>query len=432
MKDSIITTIQENKNEFNQKEDLKDLINSIKDKKIVMMGEASHGTHEYYNWRAKISKILIEEHGFDFVAVEGDWPSCYELNRHVKNYQDAEEDTKSVLRQFERWPSWMWANWEVHEWAQWLRDFNKNVSADKRKGFYGLDVYSLWESLEAIMDYLKKEDPSAFEKAKTAMRCFEPHKGGDGQKYALSTRLVPEGCSEEVTQLLTEIRRKSQSYNSDREHAFSTEQNAIVAKNAEKYYRVMASGSESTWNLRDRHMMDTLNRLMEFHGEDAKGIVWAHNTHIGDASFTDMADENMFNIGELGRKEYGKENVSLIGFGSHRGSVLAGSSWGAPVEKMNLPEGRENSWEYFCNRAGKQFHVSSEKLKSNSELHQRIAHRAVGVVYNPKYESYGNYVPTIIPERYDHFLFFEESKALNHIDIEVEEAKTPKTYPFGL
>ncbi len=432
MKNSAISTIQKHKNDFKNTDDLQPLIDSIKDKKIVMMGEASHGTHEYYSWRAEISKILMEDHGFDFVAVEGDWPPCYELNRHVKNYEDPEKDTETVLKQFKRWPSWMWANWKIHEWAQWLKEFNKDHPSDKRKGFYGLDVYSLWESLDVIMDYLKKEDPSAFEIAKTAMRCFEPHRGGDGQNYALSTRLVPEGCSEEVSQLLSEIRRKAPNYNSDREHAFSTEQNAIVAKNAEKYYRIMASGNESTWNLRDRHMMDTLNRLMEFHGKDAKGIVWAHNTHIGDASYTDMGDQGLYNIGELGRKEYGKDNVSLVGFGSHHGSVLAGRSWGSPVEEMNLPEGHENSWEELCHQAGKQFHINCEDLKSNPVLQRRIAHRAVGVVYNPQHERYGNYVPSDIPNRYDHFLFFDVTQALNHIDISAEVTKTPETYPFGL
>ncbi|BAO54909.1 erythromycin esterase family protein [Nonlabens marinus] len=432
MKDSIIKAIKENRKDFTDKEDLQPFIDSIKDKKVVMMGEASHGTHEYYNWRAKISKTLMEEHGFDFVAVEGDWPSCYELNRHVKNYLDEEKDTKTALKEFKRWPTWMWANWEVHEWAQWLKEFNSELASKEQKGFYGLDVYSLWESLDAIMGYLKKEDPAALETAKTAMRCFEPHRGGDGQQYALSTRLVPEGCREEVNDLLKEIRSKVPTYNSDPEHAFSTKQNAIVAKNAEEYYRVMASGNESTWNLRDRHMMNTLNRLLEFHGKDAKGIVWAHNTHIGDASFTDMGDQGLFNIGELARDEYEKEHVSLIGFGSYKGSVLAGKSWGSPVETMNLPEGRENSWEDLCHQAGKQFHINMEDLKSSIEIDTRIAHRAVGVVYNPQHERFGNYVPTTIQDRYDHFLFFDETQALNHIDMEAADAQIPETYPFGL
>ena len=432
MKESIIENLREHKNEFKEKEDLKALINSIKDKKIVMLGEASHGTHEYYNWRAKISKILMEEHGFDFVAVEGDWPPCYELNRHIKNYDDAIKETKNALKQFERWPSWMWANWEVHEWAQWLKEYNKDLSSENRKGFYGLDVYSLWESLDAIMDYLEDEDNSGYEAAKTAMRCFEPHRNGNGQKYALSTRLVSEGCREEVIEMLSEIRENVTNYNSDPEHPFNAEQNAVVTKNAEEYYRIMASGGESTWNIRDKHMIITLNRLMNFHGENAKGIVWAHNTHIGDASYTDMVDHGLYNIGELGRQEYGKDQVSLVGFGSYKGSVLAGNAWGAQVEKMDLPESRENSWEDFCHQAGDQFHIDCKHLENNPELQNRIPHRAVGVVYNPKHERFGNYVPTLIHKRYDHFIFFDHSKALNHIDISVEDSKFPETYPFGI
>lgn len=430
MKDSILETLNTSKKDFKTTDDLQPLIDRIKDKKVVMLGEASHGTHEYYKWRARISRKLMEEHGFDFVVVEGDWPPCYQLNRHIKNYDD-EGETKEILKQFKRWPSWMWANWEVEEFAGWMKKFNKNRSADQRKGFYGLDVYSLWESLDAILDYLKKEDPAALETAKEAMQCFEPHRDGDGQRYAMSTRMVPEGCRDEVREMLVEIREKAASYNSDRENVFSTEQNALVAKNAEEYYRVMVQGGASTWNLRDRHMMDTLDRLLEFHGSDAKGIVWAHNTHIGDASYTDMADDGLYNIGELAREEYGRDRVSLIGFGSYSGSVLAGSSWGAKVQEMDLPEGRDGSWEDFCHQAGEQFFVFSEDLKSNSDLQNRIPHRAVGVVYNPVYERLGNYVPTVIPERYDAFVFFDQSEGLKTIDIRAKENKVPETYPFG-
>ncbi|HKL04054.1 MAG TPA: erythromycin esterase family protein [Cryomorphaceae bacterium] len=431
-KKSIADHLKAQKKDFSTVEDLDSLLHSIKDKKVVMMGEASHGTHEYYNWRARISRKLIEEYDFDFVAVEGDWPPCYKLNRYVKNYEDAGKNTQSVLQNFERWPAWMWANWEVHEWAEWLKNHNKGRSADERAGFYGLDVYSLWESMDAIMAYLKKEDPSALAKAQEAMRCFEPFRKGDEQKYALSTRLVPEGCSKEVSAMLTEIRNKAAIYNSDKEHVFSTEQNAEVAKNAEEYYRVMVQGGASTWNLRDRHMMDTLNRLMSFHGKDAKGIVWAHNTHIGDASYTDMKDDGLFNIGQLAREEYGKDNTFLMGFGSRSGSLLAGSSWGANMQKMELPEARENSWEDCCHEVGKQFYVRSEDISSNPYLQNSIPHRAVGVVYNPAVERYGNYVPTIIPKRYDAFLFFDQSEALNAMDIDETESKVPETYPFGL
>jgi len=431
MKSSLLETLKEQIENFTDIEDLEPLINSLKDKKVVMLGEASHGTHEYYIWRAKISKILIEEHGFNFIAVEGDWPPCYQLNRHVKNYEDAPKDTYQMLQEFKRWPSWMWANWEVHEWAQWLKNYNKNQAPDNRVGWYGLDVYSLWESLDAIMDYLKKEDPQAFQTAKEVVRCFEPYREKDGESYAFSTQLVPEGCQREVNQMLVEIRNKYAGYNSDKEHAFSTEQNAIVAKHAEEYYRVMASGGAATWNIRDRHMMDTLNRLLDFHGKDAKGIVWAHNTHVGDASYTDMTEQGLYNVGELARKQLGKEEVALIGFGSYQGTVLAGNEWGAKVEKMTVPKGRENSWESICNNLGDQFYLDFGKVTTN-ELQKKIPHRAIGVVYRPEYEQYSNYVPTHISKRYDGFLFFNQTKALHAIDSTVERSITPETYPFGV
>jgi len=428
----IVDILKAEKKDFSNMEEMGELIRSIKDKKVVLLGEASHGTHEYYKWRARISRKLIEEYDFDFIAVEGDWPPCYQLNRYVKHYKDAGNSAREVLKKFTRWPSWMWANWEVHELAEWLRKYNGNHRADQRAGFYGLDVYSLWESMDAIMGYLKKEDPNALATAQKAMRCFEPFRHGDEQKYALSTRLVPEGCSAEVREMLTEIRNKAAHYNSDREHAFSTEQNAIVAKNAEEYYRVMVQGGASTWNLRDRHMMDTLKRLMHFHGKDAKGIVWAHNTHIGDASYTDMKDAGLFNIGQLAREEYGEENTCLMGFGSHSGSVMAGHSWGAEMQSMKLPSAKSGSWEDYCHQAGRQFFVRSEDIASNPDFMDRIPHRAVGVVYDPGMERYGNYVPTVLPKRYDVFLFFDQSEALNAMQIKEAEAETPETYPFGL
>jgi erythromycin esterase-like protein len=428
----VISTLQRHKHEFSNAEDLQPLLDSIGSKQIVMLGEASHGTHEYYKWRAIISKILLEKYGFDFVAVEGDWPACYEVNRHVKGYEDAIADPVQALREFTRWPTWMWANWEVHEWIGWLKGFNQVRPAEHRRGFYGLDVYSLWESMDAIMKYLEKEDPDALETAKQAMQCFEPHRDENGQRYALSTRLVPEGCSAEVTRMLSEIRDKVPTYNSDPECAFSTEQNALVSNNAERYYRMMASGGGSTWNLRDRHMMDTLNRLMEFHGDNAKGIVWAHNTHIGDADYTDMGDAGLYNLGELAREEYGPHRVSLVGLGGHKGEVLAGRDWGEAVESMDLPAARANSWEDVCSQAGRQFHIDCRHLNELDDLRDRIAHRAVGVVYDPRRERFGNYVPTEIALRYDHFLFFRQTQALHDINVDTETAKTPDTYPHGL
>lgn len=405
------------KKDFSSIDDLQPLLKTLKSKKVVMLGEASHGTHEYYLWRAKISKKLIEEHGFDFIAIEGDWPPCYLLNRHVKNYRNAEENTQKVIREFKRWPTWMWANWETVGLAQWLREFNAGMPEKDRKGFYGLDVYSLWESLDAIMEYLWDKEPAALNTAKEAMRCFEPYRGENGQRYALGTRLVPKDCSEEVTRMLSKISALAPVYPSDKEHSFSAEQNAFVAKNAEEYYRNMTLGSTYTWNLRDDHMMDTLTRLLEFHGGDAKAIVWAHNTHIGDARYTDMGEREMYNIGQLARERFGRENIALIGFGSYTGKLLAGSSWGADVQEMKLPKGMKGSWEDLCHQLGNQLYLDSEDLKRDENLRRAIPHRAVGVVYRPEVESFGNYVPTRIPERYDHFLFFDTTKALHNVEV---------------
>lgn len=433
MKEAMVEALREYKHEFRGTEDLEALAERFADCKVVMLGEASHGTHEYYTWRARLTRILMEKHGFDFMAVEGDWPACYHVNRHVKNYEDAGADIYEVLQQFNRWPSWMWANWEINEFATWLRDYNKGHSVEHRKGFYGLDVYSLWESLDAIVEYLEREDPAALATARKAMRCFEPHRDHDGQRYAYSTYLVPEGCQREVVTMLQEIRNKITHYNTDREHVFSTEQNAYIARNAEEYYRMMMRGGGSTWNLRDRHMMETLNRLFTFHGENSKAIVWAHNTHIGDASFTDMTDDGLFNIGELAREEFGREEVALIGFGSYSGTVMAGKDWGARAETMELPRGRAGSWEEICHKAGENFYILSEALVNIPEFQNRIPHRAVGVVYHPSREKYGNYVPTVIPERYDAFVFFNRTRALHAIPVgKMQEREVPDTYPFGV
>ena len=422
--------LPEMRNDLSSIEELRPLISQWGDKRIVMLGEASHGTHEYYLWRAKISKMLIEDYGFNFIAVEGDWPPCYELNRHIKGYADSQTDTKAVLREFERWPSWMWGNWEILELAQWLQKHNKNSQEGKKVGFYGLDVYSLYESLDEINRYLEEVEPSSLHSAQEAMRCFEPYRGGDGQDYAFSTRIVPQGCSEEVNQMLLDIRKQAPVYPDDREHSFSTEQNAIVIKNAEEYYRQMSAGSEFTWNLRDSHMMQTLDRLLDFHGEGSKAIVWAHNTHIGDARYTDMAGQGLYNIGELAREQFGEGQVALIGFGSYQGQVMAGRAWGAKAEIMELPVAPADSWEAMCHRAGQQFYVACDQLGPG--FADDVPHRAVGVVYKPEYERFGNYVPSVLARRYDYFLFFDQTKALHKLEIDQNTSQIPETFPFGL
>lgn len=410
--------------------DLDALIEDIGYRSVVMLGEASHGTHEFYTWRTAISKRLIEEKGFNFIAVEGDWPDCYKINRFIKGYADAGNEIGAVLQNFDRWPTWMWGNWEVAALAEWLRQHNKGLSSDKKVGFYGLDVYSLWDSMKEMMSYLEKEDPKAAQSVKKAIQCFEPF-NEDEQQYARYT-LNDQNCRDEVLALLREIRFKSQFLDGDREAGFNTEQNALIAVNAEKYYRSMMGFDNESWNVRDRHMMETLDRLMKFHGDDAKGIVWEHNTHIGDARATNMARAGMVNIGQLARDEYGSNNVYLAGFASYEGTVIAGREWGANMKVMQVPEAKPGSIEEILHRRG----IDSGYLlfsKETDDLYNgRINHRAIGVVYDPGREKYGNYVPSVLAERYDALIFIDQTRALHPLHLHTDRHKLAATYPFNL
>jgi erythromycin esterase-like protein len=372
---------------------------------------------------------LIAEKGFKFVAVEGDWPDCYRVNRYVKAYSEAGKGAREVLHAFKRWPTWMWANWEIVAFAEWMRTYNREQS--KKAGFYGLDVYSLWESMESILQYLENKDPQAVQTALQAYQCFEPY-GEDPQSYAWSTRLVPENCEDEVIDLLLEMQQRASRYDGDPEAGFNAEQNALVIKNAEKYYRTMVRTDSGSWNVRDLHMMETLDRLVDFHGPKTKAIVWAHNTHIGDARYTDMARAGMLNIGQLAREQRQKEGVVLVGFGSHHGSVIAGEAWGAPMEKMEVPEGRAGSWEDVLHQAGNDQLLIFEPDKLSDDFQNVRGHRAIGVVYHPELESRGNYVPTVLPRRYDAFLYIDETQALHPLHVKTEEINPPDLYPWGV
>jgi erythromycin esterase-like protein len=412
--------------------DLDKLLDRIGDAHYVLLGEASHGTHEYYTWRSQISKRLIMEKGFSFIAVEGDWPDCYRINRYVKGYTDAGANALEVLHNFNRWPTWMWANWEIVALTEWLRKHNQGLSYGKKIGFYGLDVYSLWESLDAMMNYLKKEDPQAARVVERAIQCFAPY-GEEGQEYAMATKYFSESCRDELIQVLQEVRKKSLSYDHDPEASLNTEQNAIVALNAERYYQAMVSFGSESWNIRDTHMAETLDRLVKFHGEGTKAIVWEHNTHIGDARYTDMRRENMVNMGQLAREAYGEKDVVLVGFGSYEGSVIAGDAWDAPMEKMTVPPAKPGSVEALLHEDG----LGDQLLISdNPEVRQRfdkkIGHRAIGVVYHPKRERFGNYVPTLLPSRYDAFIFLDKTQALHPLKIHPSSTQTPETFPFGV
>jgi erythromycin esterase-like protein len=414
--------------------DLDPLINYIGEAKYVLLGEASHGTHEYYTWRAKITQRLIQEKGFSFIGVEGDWPDCYRLNRFAKGYLDSGKDILNVMNEFKRWPTWMWANWEVAAFIDWLKSHNENTTKEKRIGFYGLDVYSFRESMQAITEYLEQNDQNALAVAKKAIACFEPYGNDEGHSYARASAFVPELCEKEILQLLSEILKNSPNYNHDPENVLSTEQNAYVARNAEKYYRAMIKRGSASWNIRDEHMTATVDRLSKFHGKNAKIIIWEHNTHIGDARATGMAAEGMINVGQLIREQHATEGVVAVGFGSYKGSVVAGREWGDSMRKIKVPEAIEGSWEHAMHVAnqGQNRLLLMNKLKQEKCLSSPIGHRAIGVVYNPEQERFGNYVPTILPERYDAFIYLDETTALHPINVQINGNQIPETYPFGL
>lgn len=423
--------------------DLEPLLDRVADARVVLLGEASHGTAEYYRWRDRISRRLIEEHGFDFIAVEGDWPDCYELNRYVRGMSDAGNSAREVLGAFTRWPTWMWANREVMEMAEWLRGRNAAVTPEERTGFYGLDVYSLWESMEAVLEYLEGTDAEAAERARQAYGCFDPYQS-DVQEYAMATRFVPESCEEEVVGILRDLQSKrtdvlrKQARDSGRdgirEASFNAEQNALVARNAERYYRTMSRGGPDSWNLRDTHMIETLERLLEHHGPETKAIVWEHNTHIGDARATDMAAAGMVNVGQLARERWGADDVVLVGFSSHSGSVIAGRWWGAPMERMVVPPARRGSWEDLFHELGLGDGIlRTDAIRDVPAARDRRGHRAIGVVYNPAQEKHGNYVPTVLPDRYDVLVHIDSSRALEPLHFVPEEDGEPaETFPSGL
>jgi len=411
-------------------DDLDVLLERVGDARVVMLGEASHGTSEYYTWRERISRRLVEEKGFRFIAVEGDWPDCYRVNRWIRGWSP-ERSARDVLHAFDRWPTWMWANEEVVELCEWLRHWNDSVAEERRVGFYGLDVYSLWDSMRSVLEYLERVDPQAAQRARASYGCFDPYEE-DVQEYAMATSLVPTSCEDEAVATLRELRRNAVQYREDgRESYFAAEQNALVARNAELYYRTMVRGGPGSWNVRDRHMQETLERLLEHHGADAKAIVWEHNTHIGDARATDMSLAGMVNIGQLGRERWGMDDVVLVGFAAHAGSVIAARGWGEPMQRMTVPPAREGSWEHRLHEE-----IGADALLITSELDDDAdeprGHRAIGVVYHPEREARGNYVPTILPSRYDALLYFEETRALQPLHMPAHvDGEAPETYPSG-
>lgn len=409
--------------------DLDVLLDRVDDARVVMLGEASHGTHEFYQWRAALTQRLIAERGFSFVAVEGDWPDCDRVDRSVRCRPEAPDDPYQSLAAFERWPTWMWANEEVVDFCRWLRGHNTDVEPPRRVGFHGLDVYSLWESLREILVYLRERQPELVPVALAAYQCFEPYRE-DPQEYALATRFVPSSCENEVVDLLVRLRAQA---GGDGQARFAAWQNAEVVAGAEHYYRAMIAGGRQSWNVRDRHMDTTLDRLLNHYGPGSKAVVWAHNTHVGDARATDMAAAGEVNIGQLARERYGTDQVVLVGFGTHHGSVVAGSAWGAPTELMPVPPARTGSLEDVLHRAAPERALFVFPRADRPDLlTDELDHRAVGVVYHPERERWGNYVPTVLGDRYDAFCWFDSSQGVRPLPTFRPGTLEVETFPSGV
>jgi len=407
-------------------DDLDPILASARDRRFVAIGEASHGTHEYYDWRARLSRRLIEEQGFTWIGVEGDWPDCWRIDRWVRGISDQHLDARGLLAGFDRWPTWMWANAEVADFLDWLHEWNIERPGEKRVGFYGLDVYSLWDSLDRIIGWLTEHAPDAVPAAMRAWQCFVPY-DEDPQRYAWSTRLVPQSCETDVVDLLVEVRRAA----ADGDDAFDAEQNAAIAVEAERYYRAMVRTDRGSWNIRDIHMADTIDRVAQHLGPASKGLIWEHNTHVGDARATPMAAEGMVNVGQLLRERHG-DSAFLVGFAGYRGDVIAGTQWGAAEKRMPVPPARPGSHEALLHEAlGIPGILDFGADRTRAWLTERLGHRAIGVVYDPEREA-GNYVPTVMGRRYDALIWFEATSALHPLHHEgMPEEAEYETEPTG-
>lgn len=398
---------------LNDESSLDTLIKAAGNKKLVMLGEASHGTHEYYVWRDKISRQLIEKHNFSFIAVEGDFASLYRLNQYVKNMEGAENSAREVLLKLDRWPTWMWANEEVVALAEWLRKYNDNLPQNEKIGFYGMDVYDEWNSKKMVLELLESTDKASYDFVKAEYDCFHPYKE-DSWQYARAVKAGKKDCATATKNVVDYIRnnRKKLSDLLDDTY-FYLLQNAIVFHNAEEFYRESIASKESaSWNSRVFHMQETVGDLLSLYGKDSKGIVWAHNTHIGDASYTNMRNFGEKNIGQLSRESLGSENVFLIGFTTYKGKVMAARSWGSPMQEMKIPKAISKSLESKLNKIGhKSLYIIFDEEDRKEKNLKVMGNRAVGVVYNPESDR-RQFVPTLASLRYDAIIFFKKTTAL--------------------
>ena len=411
------------------------------DAQFVLIGEASHGTHEFYRERAAITRRLIVERGFNAVAVEADWPDAYLVNRYVRGDNGA-SDAEAALSGFRRFPTWMWRNAEVLEFVGWLRAYNDARTENARVGFYGLDLYSLFTSMTVVLDYLDKLDPAAASHARYRYACFE-QVGEDPQAYGWAASMdLSASCEDEVVSQLVELRRRAAEYVSRdgrlaADEYFAAEQNARLVANAERYYRTMFRGRVSSWNLRDRHMADTLSALaqhFEAQGTPARVVLWAHNSHLGDARATEMGWGGELNVGQLVRETFGASAV-LIGSLTHTGSVTAASDWDAMAERKLVRPSLEGSYERLFHDTGLPRFLLTLRDSGDvaDALHDKRLERAIGVIYAPETERISHYFHARLPSQFDAVLHFDETRAVEPLEPSARwtSGEPPESWPTG-
>ncbi len=424
-------------------QDYAPLMDRIGDARLVLLGEASHGTHEFYRERAEITKRLLTEKGFMAVAVEADWPDAYRVNRYVRGTGD-DVDAKEALADFRRFPTWMWRNTDVVEFVEWLRAHNEVLPPGATKtGFYGLDLYSLHASMKAVLRYLERVDPEVAPRARARYACFD-HFGEDAQVYGLITGTgLAKSCEDEVVSQLVELQRRSAEHarhdgRATEDELFNAEQNARVVKNAEAYYRSMFLEEVSSWNLRDRHMAEALDALIGYlgrQGRRAKVVVWAHNSHMGDARATEMGERGELNVGQLVRERYGRDAV-LVGFTTHHGTVTAASDWEEPAERKRVRPALAGSYEalFHTTRLARFLLTWQEGGAVTDGLHRSALERAIGVVYRPETERISHYFRARLPDQLDAVLHFDETRAVEPLERTAgwEAGEVPETFPFAV
>jgi len=419
---------------------LSPLLEQMAGARVVLIGEATHGTDEFYRTRAELTAALIQHYGFNLVGVEADWPDAYRANRWVR-HASADADAAAALADFTRFPRWMWRNEAVVDFLSWLRAYNAGVEAEEpRVGFYGLDLYSLHASMDAVLRYLAKVDPEAARRARQRYACFEEFGDPQGYGYAATVGLSA-SCEDEVVQQLTELRRRAGEYASRDGHVaedeyFFAEQNARLVRNAEQYYRSMFGGRSESWNLRDSHMMETLQALIHWTGRRTrapKAVVWAHNSHLGDARATQMATYGELNLGQLVRQEYGDASF-LVGFTTHDGTVTAARDWDEPAERRQVRPSLPGSYERLFHDTGlSRFVLAIRDSAVREALEVTRLERAIGVVYKPETERASHYFRANLARQFDAVIHVDRTTALTPLEPwSVSEADLPETWPTGV